>query len=268
MKTVIKRDGVEKEFDSSKIKRVIKLANNSVEKEARLSEEEIDEIVESVVFDLKDEEIIEIERIQDLVEKELSAVNFIVGKAFILKREERNRERRKRSGFRRITKEKLTASNVQNSNANVDEFSFGGRMGEAASELAKQVALDEIISEQTRKNHANNEIYLHDLSSYAVGDHNCLSCPIDDLLANGFNNRQTDIRPAGSLNTAFQLVAVLFQIQSLQQFGGVASTHIDWTMVPYFRKSFMKYFKDGLKYVEKKSDKQIEKIVEKILRDE
>ena len=83
MKTVIKRDGVEKEFDSSKIRRVIKLANNSVGKEVRLSEEEIDEIVESVVFDLKDEETIEIERIQDLVEKELSAVNFIVGKAIV-----------------------------------------------------------------------------------------------------------------------------------------------------------------------------------------
>ena len=39
-----------------------------------------------------------------------------------------------------------------------------------------------------------------------------------------------------------QLVAVYFQIQSLQQFGGVAATHLDWTMVPYVRKSFRKHY--------------------------
>lgn len=79
--------------------------------------------------------------------------------------------------------------------------------------------------------------------------HNCLSIPFDDLLANGFNTRQTDVRGAKSVNTAFQLVAVIFQIQSLQQFGGVAATHLDWTMVPYVRKSFAKHFRDGVKYV-------------------
>ena len=78
---------------------------------------------------------------------------------------------------------------------------------------------------------------------------NCLSVPFDDLLANGFNTRQTDIRPASSVNTAFQLVAVIFQLQSLQQFGGVSATHLDWTMVPYVRKSFFKHWKDGRKYL-------------------
>jgi ribonucleoside-triphosphate reductase len=61
-----------------------------------------------------------------------------------------------------------------------------------------------------KANHLNNEIYIHDLSAYAVGSHNCLSIPFDDLLAKGFNTRQTSVRPAGSVNTAFQLVAVIF----------------------------------------------------------
>lgn len=80
--------------------------------------------------------------------------------------------------------------------------------------------------------------------------HNCLSVPFDKLLANGFNTRQTDVRPANSINTAFQLVAVLFQLQSLQQFGGVSATHLDWTMVPYVRKSFYKHYETGVKYIE------------------
>ena len=66
--------------------------------------------------------------------------------------------------------------------------------------------------------------------------------PIDHLLKNGFTTRQCDIRPAGSVNTAMQLVAVLFQLQSLQQFGGVSSSHLDWSMVPYVRKSFRKHY--------------------------
>ena len=89
---------------------------------------------------------------------------------------------------------------------------------------------------------------------------NCLSIPFDKLLANGFKTRQTDVRPAGSINTAMQLVAVIFQLQSLQQFGGVSATHLDWTMVPYVRKSFYKHYRDGLKwfgnadYIDKVSD--------------
>lgn len=89
--------------------------------------------------------------------------------------------------------------------------------------------------------------------------HNCLSVPFDDLLAKGFNTRQTDVRPAQSISTAFQLVAVIFQLQSLQQFGGVSATHLDWTLVPYVRKSFYKHYIDGLKYIEKVDDAEIER---------
>lgn len=98
-----------------------------------------------------------------------------------------------------------------------------------------------------------------DLDSYAVGMHNCLSIPFDDLLANGFNTRQADVRPAQSISTAFQLIAVIFQIQSLQQFGGVSATHLDWTMVPYVRKSFYKHYKDGMKYLENTPDFHMDK---------
>ena len=164
-------------------------------------------------------------------------------------RDKRTRERDRNSKFRHVIKTKLMATDVQNQNANVDEHSFGGRTGEAASELNRQVALDEVISPMARRNHLNNEVYIHDCDHYILGDHNCLSVPFDDLLKNGFNTRQTDVRPANSVNTAFQLVAVIFQIQSLNQFGGVSATHIDWTMIPYVRISFNKHYCDGLKYL-------------------
>ena len=193
------------------------------------------------------EETPEVEEIQDLIEKGLMATKRKdVAKAFILYREERSKIRQKNTGLIQNIEERLLASDVQNQNANVDEHSFGGRMGEARNELMKDYALNYIMSPMSRENHLNNEVYVHDLDSYAVGMHNCLTIPFDDLLAKGFNTRQTDVRPANSINTAFQLVAVLFQLQSLQQFGGVSASHIDWTMVPYVRKSFYKHLKEGL----------------------
>lgn len=30
---------------------------------------------------------------------------------------------------------------------------------------------------------------------------------------------------------------------------GVSATHLDWTMVPYVRKSFYKHYKDGMRYI-------------------
>ena len=198
--------------------------------------------------------MLNVERIQDLVEDYLMrSERRDVARAYIRYRYRKEVARATSSTFFDAIGEKLTASNVQNQNANVDEKSFGGRMGEATGVMTRQYALDNLISPKHAKNHLNNRIYIHDLDAYAVGMHNCLSIPFDDLLANGFKTRQTDVRPAGSVNTAFQLVAVIFQLQSLQQFGGVSATHLDWTMVPYVRKSFFKHFKDGLKWCEEAS---------------
>ena len=190
-----------------------------------------------------------------------------VAHEFITYRYERQRARERRSQLMKKIGEKLTASAVENQNANIDEHSFGGRKGEADSVLMKKYALDNIISPKARFLHENNEIYIHDLDSYAVGMHNCLTIPFDDLLKNGFNTRQTDIRPANSVNTAFQLVAVLFQLQSLQQFGGVSASHLDWTMVPYVSKSFLKHLLDGLKYVENLSDLKVKEFQRQIRKE-
>lgn len=192
-----------------------------------------------------------IEEIQDLVERGLmSTKRKDVAKAYITYRQERTKAREANGTYVKNIENKLNVENNTMQNANVDEESFGGRMGEAGSANLKEYALNYCMPKWMADLHRNNEIYIHDLDHYALGDHNCLSVPFDKLLANGFNTRQTDVRPANSVNTAFQLVAVIFQLQSLNQFGGVSATHLDWTMVPYVRKSFYKHFKDGLDYIE------------------
>lgn len=251
---VIKRDGREVTFDKDKICNAISKAFINCEHDeniAKLCGRKIAEDIERMNRDK-----ISVEEIQDIVEKKLMASSHKdVAKAYIVYRQLRSMARNQYKDLMDAVAEKLEARVTVNQNANVDENSFGGRIGEASHVVTKQYALEFCMSDMSRRNHLRNEIYIHDLDSYAIGNHNCMSCPIDDLLKNGFNTRQTDVRPAQSVNTAFQLVAVIFQLQSLQQFGGVSATHIDWTMVPYVRKSFFKHYKIGVKYFE---DKEID----------
>ena len=247
---VIKRDGSMVSFDKMKIIRAVEKA--LLEVDGDLTYGYIaDNVAKSVENYIRHNNlaIIEVEKIQDLVEEFLTDGPKIEwARAYIRYRYKREMARGRYAELMETVAEKLNATNVQNQNANVDEQSFGGRMGEMNSAVARQYALEYLISPKARNNHERNRIYIHDLDNYAVGSHNCLTIPFDDLLANGFNTRQTDVRPAQSVSTAFQLVAVIFQLQSLQQFGGVSASHIDWTMVPYVRKSFAKHYKVGLGY--------------------
>ena len=247
---VIKRDGRVVEFEEKKFARAIRNAMKRTE--AGIDEELIDKVMGSFKVSklFKEKTEIDVDEIQDYIENTLmKSSRKDAAKEFIKNRIERTDKRDKKSKLMKDIKAKLEGTAIENQNANLDESSFGGRIGEATRVITKDYALKNCMSDMSRRNHEENRVYIHDLDSYAVGNHNCLTVPFDHLLANGFNTRQTDVRPANSINTAFQLVAVIFQLQSLQQFGGVSASHIDWTMVPYVKKSFYKHYIDGLVYL-------------------
>lgn len=199
--TVIKRDGRELPFDKDKIvKAVVKsfVDNNYSSDDAMPIATKIADEIEGV------NKTLSVEEIQDLVEKKLMATKYKdIAKAYIEYRQLHKMARSQYKELMAAVAEKLQAKDVKNQNANVDEMSFGGRMGEANDIVTRRYALEYLVSDLARRNHENNEIYIHDLNSYAVGSHNCLSIPFDDLLKDGFNTRQTDVRPAQSINTAF-----------------------------------------------------------------
>lgn len=245
---IIKRDGRTQDYSWEKVENVVCKAFGGVGQE--VPDKFLEQMKQSVEGVLKNRDTFTVEEMQDLIQKELIKRNkYEVVESFIIYRNKRTEIREQKSDLIKSITKKLNGTNIENQNANVDESSFGGRIGEATRVVTKNDALKYRMSKKSRRNHENNEIYIHDLDSYSSGMHNCLSIPFDDLLKNGFKLKQTDVRPAGSVNTAFQLVAVIFQLQSLQQFGGVSATHIDWTMVPYVRKSFWKHYKDGYKYI-------------------
>lgn len=242
---VIKRDGRIVEFDGSKIVNAIEAAMNRT---SLGIDHALSVFIEQKIEGVK--ETYTVEEIQDMVENYLmSSDRKDVAKEYILYRAERTKQRELKGSIIQKAAQKINGTNIENSNANVDEATFGGRKNEASSIIQKEIALNINMSPEIAEAHKNGLIYEHDLDSYNVGMHNCLFEDLEYLFRNGFKTRNGDVRPPSNFSTACQLVAVAFQLQSQCQFGGVASAHIDRDLAPFVAKSFKKHLTDGLKYV-------------------
>lgn len=261
MTKVIKREGKHVDFEVSRIEKAVRKAQKEINcdgADASMIAKSVKELVDS-----KNEETVNVEDLQNYVISEIRKAGFDeLANVYSSFREKKRKEKAAKkfaSMLEHVAKSgepdvmlqaarKLLGADVDNQNANIDGYSFGGRMGEANGILTKYIALNYCMSPRSRANHENNEIYIHDLDSYAVGMHNCLTISFGKLLENGFKTKNVDIRPANSLSSALQLIAVIFQIQSLNQFGGIGCI-IDYDLVPYLRISFYKHYKDAYEFL-------------------
>lgn len=156
---VIKRDGREVPFDSKRIENAIIKALKNCD----YSEEDF-QIAEKIAKEIEkiNTSEISVELIQDIIERKLMASHYKdAAKAYITYRQLRNMARNQYKELMDAVSNKLGAKDVQNQNANVDEHSFGGRIGEASRVVTKQYALDYCMSKMAKENHLNNEIYIH-----------------------------------------------------------------------------------------------------------
>lgn len=238
---VVKRNGTTEEFDRNKIfKAALKAAIAS-------DVEGFDRWAEIIAIDIErllidaETETVSVEEIQDLIEIDLYAIASApaVAKAFILFREKRKQERDKANRYAQIIKNRAISPEEFNNkaNANLDENSFSGRMYEASEDLWKETALDDFMPTEIAQLHNDGELYQHDLARFALGQHNCLTVNMKPLLDNGFVTRHVTLRTPSKFSVACQQVAVIFQILSQHQFGGIASGHIDRDLAPYVAKS-------------------------------
>ena len=236
---VIKRDGSVVDFDRNKITIAIKKALEACD----MSSDTIAlSVTEDVVQAIGDVPEIDQESVLDLVQEALMKRGLLkVATAFIRYRERHAMARSSNIELYNGILDKLSAKHVQNQNANVDENSFGGRIGEATILVLKDVALNFKMSDKTRNDHLQNIVYQHDMEHWATGEHNCLQLPLPKLLADGVVLRQGDLRSPNYISSALQQLVVYLQSQSTQMFGGCAAV-IDFAMVPYVRKSFKAHY--------------------------
>lgn len=217
---IIKRDSRLKPFEFTRIEKAVDNAFLEVYSELDYSDKanNVLENIEDVILAL-DVEVMSVEEVQDIIIEELSKVDKVVAKAYADYRDERQRIREYNTDTYKKIEKILNCDDIVNSNANIDETSFGGRKFEVAGVVTKKLALEKLIDKEVAKAHLENRGYIHDLDSYYVGMHNCSFVDIEQLLKEGFSTRNGDVRGANSLATAMQQIAVIFQVQSQDQYG-------------------------------------------------
>ena len=154
---VLKRDKTTEEFQFEKIENAIQKAFESCEVPVNKK------VIECMCsrYNEDDDVTVYVEDIQDAVEDCLMQWCPPVAKKYIIYRYEHKIIRDTNNKLYRDITKKLLATDVQNQNANVDEYSFGGRMGEVNRLVLKDYALKYCMSRKSRNNHLNNEIYIH-----------------------------------------------------------------------------------------------------------
>lgn len=255
---VIKRDGTRVLFDPNKIVRAINKAMVSAYGSVYESDtaEEIADLIGSRGVDMT------VEQIQDLVESYLMKSEYPeVAKSYIIYRDQRSKERTRRSKLIKAVMKRIEATAVENANANVDEKSFSGREKEASADIQKIIALDYTLSPEVAQAHKDMLLYQHDMEKTNIGEHNCLFVDFGKVFKDGFVTRNGDIRPPASYSTACQQYAVVYQCQSQVQFGGVGTVHADYDLAPFVAKSFRKYMHNYLTDVEGQSDENADIIL-------
>jgi ribonucleoside-triphosphate reductase len=255
---VIKRDGTRVLFNPDKIVRAINKAMVSAYGSVYESDtaEEIADLIGSRGVDMT------VEQIQDLVEGYLMKSEYPeVAKSYIIYRDQRSKERMRRSKLLTAVMRRTEATAIENANANVDEKSFSGREKEASADIQKMIALDYTLSHEVASAHKDMLLYQHDMEKTNIGEHNCLFVDFNKLFTDGFVTRNGDIRVPGSYSTACQQYAVVYQCQSQVQFGGVGTVHADYDLAPFVNKSFRKHMRSYLTDVEDQSKENAEIIL-------
>ena len=160
---VIKRDKTIEIFQIGKIFSAVERAFESCK---AVLPEELKEHLSSL-YDENEDKTVSVEEIQDEVENALLCEYPDVAKSYIIYRYNHKVIRENRDKLIKGLTKKLMAQDIENQNANVDEHSFGGRMGEASRIVTKDYALNYCMSRKSRKNHLNNEVYIHKLKIVA-----------------------------------------------------------------------------------------------------
>ena len=160
---VIKRDKTTELFQPNKI---VEAASKAFESCGKTFDTDLVSCVLEK-YDVESNGTVHVEDIQDDVERCLMDIDKEVAKAYIIYRYNHKLIRENKDKLYKDITKKLMAKDVQNQNANVDEHSFGGRMGEVNRLVLKDYALKYCMSRMARNNHLNNEIYIHKLKIVA-----------------------------------------------------------------------------------------------------
>lgn len=226
---VVKRDGRNMAFDSSKISNAISSAANEIN--FYLSKDVLNkltkECVETIEKINKDE--VTVEEIQDVVEEVLLNNGYDkLYNTYKNYREERTNIREFKSNLMKII-DKIGVE-TDRDNANVGN-NFSAKLLRIASESNKWHNLA-MMPKELAKLHENGDLYYHDLDSYNLTI-NCLNIKTGEILKKGFNTGYGTIKPPKRIETAAELSCILLQSSQNDMFGGQSHVNFDNDMAEF-----------------------------------
>ena len=264
---VIKRDGRQVEYDRNKIAIAIEKANEGVEKEERISEDKIYNIIASI--ESRGADMMQVEDIQDIIEKKLmSEKKYELAKAYIKYRYTRELVRKAN------TTDDSILSLIKNSNKDVMEENSNKNAiiastqrdliaGEVSKDLTKRILLPEKIA----KAHEQGILHFHDADYFLQSIFNCCLINIGDMLDNGTVMNAKLIESPKSFQVACTVMTQIISAVASSQYGGqsVDIKHLG----KYLRKSREKYKKHFTEvYGDKMSPELIDSLVSDRVQDE
>ncbi len=269
---IIKRSGTEVAFDITKIINAIRKANNEVDEENRLSDEQIKLIADKVTETAKSmNRAVNVEEIQDFVENQIMDQKaFAVARKYITYRYTRALARTSNTTDAQIlsliecNNEEVKQEN-SNKNPTVNSVQRDYMAGEVSKDITRRILLPPDIV----KAHDEGLIHFHDADYFAQHMHNCDLVNLEDMLQNGTVISGTLIEKPHSFSTACNIATQIIAQVASSQYGGqsITLTHLA-PFVQVSREKIAKQVREELKGVSGVTEELISNITEGRLRDE
>ncbi|MFK4784510.1 anaerobic ribonucleoside-triphosphate reductase [Fusobacterium sp. MFO224] len=270
---IIKRSGMEVDFDISKITNAIKKANKEVPETEKISEENILKISTTVEdICVNSDHSLNVEDIQDLVELNLMKTKaFSVAKKYITYRYKRALVRKSNSTDAQILS-LLNSSNEEikqensNKNSTVVSVQRDYMAGEVSKDITKRFLLDQDIVDA----HDKGILHFHDADYFAQHMHNCDLVNLEDMLQNGTVISGTKIDKPHSFSTACNIATQIIAQVASSQYGGqsISLAHLA-PFVEVSRNKIKKQLRDSFKEIDLEiTEDKFNKLVEKRVREE
>ncbi len=265
--TVIKRDGTVVEFDRNKIIVALQKANEAVDEENRITDNQIEAIADYIA-DKKRTRIL-VEDIQDMVEHKLMQLDrFALAKAYIIYRYNRALVRKANTTDDSILSLiKNSNKDVMEENSNKDAVMAATQRDLIAGEVSKDLTRRLLLPEHISKAHDEGAIHFHDADYFLQPIFNCCLINIGDMLDNGTVMNGKLIESPKSFHVACNITTQIIASVACSQYGGqsVDISHLG----KYLRKSKEKFVKHLTEVFGEEFDQAtIERIASDRLNDE
>lgn len=270
---VIKRSGMEVEYDVSKIINAVKAANKEVKPIYQLNEHQVQAVADLVENKIKTlSYTVQVEDIQDMVETAIMEMRgYEVAQKYVRYRYKRELTRKSNTtdnGILSLLDHLNENINQENSNKNpVINSTLRDYM---AGEVSKDLSMRILLPEEIVKAHEEGIIHFHDADYFAQKEHNCDLVNLEDMLQNGTVISETLIEKPHSFFTACNVTTQIVAQVASNQYGGQSFTLSH--LAPFVEISRQKIKKEVIAERndcgESLDDTIIDKIVERRLHNE